>query len=130
MVRKIGYDLSVFPLPKSKIPDIAVRAIILDDVVRGFVARHPDAVVLDLGAGLDTRVHRVAPPPTVDWYDVDFPAVIRARERVMPRRPNVHGIAADVTDPRRLEQVPADRPAVIVADGLIGFVAEVVHYRF
>ncbi|MEU6715438.1 class I SAM-dependent methyltransferase [Nonomuraea sp. NPDC046802] len=124
VVSKIGYDLSKFPLPKSKIPDIAVRAIILDDVVRGFIARHPDAVVLDLGAGLDTRVYRVDPPPTVDWYDVDFPTVVKVREQVMPPKPNVHAIATDVTDLRWLEQVPTDRPAVIVADGLIGFVAD------
>ena len=44
-----------------------------------FLARHPNAVGLDLGAGLDTRVVRLDPPSTVDWYDVDFPAVAAAR---------------------------------------------------
>ncbi len=31
-------------------------------------------VGLDLGAGLDTGWSRIAPPATVDWYDVDYPA--------------------------------------------------------
>lgn len=46
-------------------------------MVRHFVAHHPDVVVLDLGAGLDGRMFRVDPPPTVDWYDVDFPPLNR-----------------------------------------------------
>ena len=39
--------------------DVAVRAKILDEMVRRFVLCHPDAVVLDLGAGLDGRIFRV-----------------------------------------------------------------------
>ena len=52
-----------------------------------FIRHHPDAVGLDLGVGLDTRLVRLAPPATVDWYDVDFPAVIDVRKRVVPDRP-------------------------------------------
>lgn len=121
---QIGYDLAKFPMAPSKTFDIAVRAKILDEVVRRFVARHPDAVVLELGAGLDPRISRVEPPSSVSWYDVDFAEVIKVRQQVMPFRPNVHGIAADVTDPRWLDDVPTDRPAVIVADGLVAFIAE------
>ncbi len=124
IVGKIGYDLARFPMAPSKTFDIAVRASKLDDVVRHFVARHPEAVGLDLGAGLDSRVFRVDPPPTVDWYDIDFPAVVTARRQLMPQRPNAHNIGADLTDPHWLDEVPADRPAVIVADGLVAFLAQ------
>lgn len=58
----------------------SLRAEKLDEVAARFVARHPDAIGLDLGAGLDTRLRRIAAPPTVDWYDIDFPTVIAARE--------------------------------------------------
>ena len=61
------------------------------------------------------------PPATVDWYDVDYPAVADARKRLIPEHPNVHVIGADVTDPDWLDAVPSDRPAIIVADGLMGF---------
>ncbi|OLS97455.1 hypothetical protein BJF90_09935 [Pseudonocardia sp. CNS-004] len=40
------------------------------------IARHPEAVVLDLGAGLDTRAWRVEAPSTVDFYDIDLPEVV------------------------------------------------------
>ena len=62
----------------------------------GFLARHPDAVGLDLGAGLDTRMASIAPPPTVDWYYVDFPAVIDALVRLIPDGANGHGVGARI----------------------------------
>ena len=78
---------------------------------------------LDLGAGLDTRSVRLDPPSTVDWYDVDFPAVAAAREELIPARPNAHVIGADVRDTDWLDAIPADRPAVITGDGLMGFLS-------
>jgi O-methyltransferase involved in polyketide biosynthesis len=67
---------------------------------------------------------RIAAPATVDWYDVDYPAVVASRERLVPYRVNAHNIGADVTDPDWLNTVPSDRPAVIVADGLMGFLTK------
>ena len=79
---------------------------------------------LTWAAGLDTRTVRIAAPATVDWYEVDYPAVVAARERLIPDRVNAHNIGADVTDPDWLNTVPSDRPAVIVADGLMGFLTK------
>jgi O-methyltransferase involved in polyketide biosynthesis len=90
--------------------NVALRAKKLDEVASTFIARYPDAVGLDLGAGLDTRMVRIAPQPTIDWYDVDFPAVVAARERLIPNRANAHGISADLTDTDWLDAVPTNRP--------------------
>ena len=128
IVTRIGYDLSRFPTisttrvdPRAKVFEIAVRAKRLDEVVRRFVLRHPDAVVLELGAGLDGRVFRVEPPPTVGWYDVDFPQVIALRSQMLPKLANVRSIGADLVEPNWLDELPTDRPTVIVADGLGAF---------
>ncbi|WP_284744116.1 class I SAM-dependent methyltransferase [Amycolatopsis sp. RTGN1] len=121
---KIGYDPATTSVVTSQVRDIALRAKKLDEVVRRFVGQHPDAVVLDLGAGLDDRCSRVRPPSTVDWYDVDLPGVTAVRREVVAPRANVHALAADLTDPEWLAGVPADRPAVIVADGLVAFLGE------
>ena len=124
IVRALEYDYGQFHADTNLILNVALRAKKLDEVASRFVARHPDAVGLDLGAGLDTRMVRIAPPTTVDWYDIDFPAVIDARQRVIPDRPNAHVIGADVTDSDWLDGVPSDRPAIIVADGLMGFLGQ------
>src|ERR1700749_2843331 len=50
---------------------IVIRAREYDDWLRDFLRKHGDAVVLYLGCGLDTRVLRIDPPPSVTWIDVD-----------------------------------------------------------
>ena len=120
IVRTLHYDYGQLHIDTNLIVNVALRAKKLDEVASGFLARHPDAVGLDLGAGLDTRMIRLAPPPTLDWYDIDFPAVIAAREGLIPDHPNAHVIGADVTEGDWLDAVPTDRPAVIAADGLMG----------
>ena len=131
ILTEVGYDLARFPAlstklldPRSRVFDIAVRAKTLDDVVRRFISDHPDALVLDLGAGLDGRIFRVDPPPTVAWYDIDFPEVIALRARVVPPQANARSIGADITDPDWLTDIPGTRPAVIVADGLVAFLTQ------
>jgi O-methyltransferase involved in polyketide biosynthesis len=124
IVHTVDYDFGQLHVGTNLVANVALRAKKLDQVASDFLAHHPDAVGLDLGAGLDTRVERLAPPSTVDWYDVDFPAVAAARKRLIPERPNAHIIGADVTEEDWLDTIPTDRPAVIVADGLMGFLTQ------
>ncbi|MEV4115174.1 class I SAM-dependent methyltransferase [Nonomuraea sp. NPDC049695] len=124
VVRKVGYDYKKLRIPSSSAIYIAHRAKKLDEIAQRFIARHPDAVGLDLGAGLDSRALRISPPPTADWYDIDFPEVIAARRELLPDDATPHGIGADLTGSTWLDTLPTDRPAVIVADGLIAFFSE------
>ncbi|MGY1604576.1 class I SAM-dependent methyltransferase [Geodermatophilus sp. SYSU D00815] len=124
IVRTLDYDHGRLGIGTNLRLNAALRAKKLDEVASAFVAAHPDAVGLDLGAGLDTRPARIHPPPTVDWYDVDFPAVVALRERAVPERARAHVVAADVRDPDWLDAVPTGRPAVVVADGLVGFLTQ------
>ncbi|KDN22425.1 class I SAM-dependent methyltransferase [Amycolatopsis rifamycinica] len=114
-----GYDFAKLKVKPSLIAGTALRAAKIDDVVRRFTATHPDAVVVDLGCGLDTRSARCDPPDGVGWYDVDLPEVTDLRRRYLPDR--THLIAADVTEPGWSQALPGDRPAVIVAEGLLPF---------
>jgi O-methyltransferase involved in polyketide biosynthesis len=121
IVRTLDYDYKQLHIGTNLMLNATLRAKKLDEVASRFIARHPDAVGLDLGAGLDTRMDRLSPPSTVDWYDVDFPAVASARERLIPDRANAHVVAADVRSTDWLDAIPTGRPAMIVADGLMGF---------
>ncbi len=124
IVAKIDYDFAALGIPTSVVCQSALRAKMLDDRVRAFTAEHPDAVVVDLGAGLDTGPFRVGPPATVDWYSVDLPGVIRLRNQVMPASEHAHSIAASVADRTWTDSIPIDRPAMVIADGLFAFLSE------
>jgi O-methyltransferase involved in polyketide biosynthesis len=98
----------------------------LDDRVRAFIRGHPDAVVVDLGAGLDSGFYRVDPPPSVDWYSLDLPGILALRDEVLPADPHSHSVPVSVAEKRWPEGIPGDRPTMLVADGLFAFLPEAV----
>ncbi|HTX96122.1 MAG TPA: class I SAM-dependent methyltransferase [Mycobacterium sp.] len=117
-LQRLDCDFAALRLRRRDQISAAVRANAYDRWVQRFLDVHPECVVLHLGCGLDTRVYRVKPPATVDWYDIDLPAVIGLRQRIFPPRTGLHTIAASVTDPRLLDTIPADKPVMVVAEGL------------
>lgn len=126
IVARIDYDFAGLGVPTSVVCQSALRAKMLDDRVRDFTAEHPGAVVVDLGAGLDTGLFRVGPPATVDWYSVDLPGVSALRDQVMPVSERAHSVVASVADHGWTDGIPADRPAMVIADGLFAFLSEPV----
>lgn len=126
IVGKIDYDFPALSVPSSAVRQTALRAKMLDDRVRSFISQHPDAVVVALGAGLDTAMLRVAPPATVDWYNVDLPNVIALRDEVVPTDDHAHSVAASLAEDAWTHQIPPDRPTMLVADGLLAFLSESV----
>jgi O-methyltransferase involved in polyketide biosynthesis len=56
-----------------------------DRYVRDFLSRHPEAAVVHIGCGLDTRFERVCSEQPdngrVEWYDLDLPEVIALRRK-------------------------------------------------
>ena len=117
-VRNIDYDFSRLKVDDNLGVGLAIRAKTLDVRVQDFLARNPDAIVLHLGCGLDTRIFRVDPPQGVDWFDVDYPEVIELRRKLYPSRDCYHMVASSVTKPDWLGEVPRNRPAIVVAEGL------------
>jgi O-methyltransferase involved in polyketide biosynthesis len=126
IVSRIDYDFAALGVPTSVVCQASLRAKMLDDRVRAFTAEHPNAVVVDLGAGLDTGLFRVNPPAAVDWYSVDLPGVIALRNRLMPPHEGAHSITASVADSSWPDTIPAARPAMVIADGLFAFLSEPV----
>jgi O-methyltransferase involved in polyketide biosynthesis len=115
---RLDYDFSRLELGASMAAGIAVRALLLDRWTLEFLDRHPEAVVLHLGCGLDSRAERIDPGPGVRWFDVDQPDVLALRERVYRPRTGYRPIPASATDPTWLSQVPRDLPTIVVAEGL------------
>lgn len=127
LMDQVDYDTSKSPILKQRrrqTMSIAVRGAQLDIWTRQFLANHDRPVVLQIGAGLDSRVFRVDPGSNVDWYDVDFPDVIALRERFYPTRENYHLVASSATDLSWLDAIPSDRPALLIAEGVSMYLTE------
>lgn len=95
-----------------------MRAKAYDGWAQQFLDPRPECTVLHLGCGLDTRVCRVDPPPTVRWYVIDLPDVIELRQRLFPLWGGTQSLAASPSDPRLLETISGETPVLVIADGL------------
>ncbi len=124
VVGKIDYDFAGLGVQTSVVCQTALRAKMLDDRVRAFVGKHPDAVVVDLGAGLDSGYYRFGPPSTVDWYSVDLPGITAVRDEVLPPAAQSHSVPVSLADEHWPDAIPGDRPTMIIADGLFAFLTE------
>jgi O-methyltransferase involved in polyketide biosynthesis len=120
-VRRLDYDFTKLQIRRDDMIGLAMRAKVLDDWVLEFIAGNPDATVLHLGCGLDSRVYRVDPPRHIRWFDVDYPEVIELRRQLYPGRDGYTMIGASVTEPGLLETVPRDRPVLVIAEGLLPY---------
>lgn len=110
--------------PESNQYLVALRARTLDDWSAAFLSAHPDAVVLHLGCGLDSRAFRLDPPAPALWFDVDLPEVVEVRRLLYADGERYRTLGASVTDADWLAEVPADRPVLVVAEGLLMYLAE------
>jgi O-methyltransferase involved in polyketide biosynthesis len=126
VVGNIEYDFAGLGVQTSVVCQTASRAKMLDDRVRDFIKQDPDAVVVDLGAGLDSGFYRVDPPPSVDWYSVDLPGITALRDEVLPANPRSHSVPVSLAEKDWPDTIPADRPTILVADGLFAFLSEPV----
>jgi O-methyltransferase involved in polyketide biosynthesis len=118
VVARLDFDWRQLGITGRWAPLITVRSAQFDLWTRQFLAVHDGATVVHLGCGLDSRFFRVAPHAGVQWFDVDFPAVIELRKQIYPSCPGCHLTAASASDPAWLQLIPVDRPVLLLAEGI------------
>ncbi|VVC77147.1 hypothetical protein AQUSIP_24740 [Aquicella siphonis] len=59
------------------------RAYQFDEAIKQYLQRHPRAVIVNLGAGLETAFYRVD-NGTLTWIDLDLPEVMELRRTLLP----------------------------------------------
>lgn len=119
-VAKIDYDFTKWDDITLSYWGCVARAKRMDDEVRRFLAAEPDAVVISIGSGLDTRFQRVD-NGRVRWYDLDFPEVIKLRRQLLPpETARQTCIAASALDPNWPQEVDAaGREVLLVSEGVV-----------
>ena len=121
--RSIDYDFRQLRVPRQTLVTLAMRAKKLDSLARAFINENENPLILHLGCGLDSRVLRVG-NDTVQWYDLDYPEVIRLRKTFYEETAWYRMIPAEVTDTGWLEAVEQRGPACIIAEGLLMYLRE------
>jgi len=125
LITQMSYDFDrVRKIPMTE--TLKVTRIMLtremDRYARDFLSRHPDAVVVHIGCGLDSRFERVAERNgQVEWYDLDLPEIIELRRKFIgDERERYHLLACSVLDDAWLEAMKAHSqcPFLFLAEGV------------
>lgn len=116
------WDKEGFPLKgkaKSKwlAYNMGMRSAVFDLWLAQALEKTPDALVLHLGCGMDSRALRMAQGGSL-WVDVDFPDVITERKRYYGESETYRMIGADIRDPGWLETVPRADRAILIMEGV------------
>ena len=116
-----GFELTGKAASKWLAYSMAMRAVVFDRWVLKKQEEHPGAVVFHLGCGLDSRCLRSGSSNL--WYDVDFPEVIRERQKYFEQTESYRMIGGDLRQESWLAEIPEGREAIIVMEGVSMYLA-------
>ena len=95
---------------------MGMRSAVFDRWLKKAMESDPNAVVVHIGCGLDSRCLRVN-RGSRPWYDVDFPEVIAQRKRHYPETDGYRMCCGDVRKPDWQDSLPKGN-AIVVMEGV------------
>ena len=99
---------------------VILRNLEFDRYTRDFLRRRPEAAVVHIGCGLDSRFERVD-NGQMEWYDLDLPEVIALRRKFIgDEGKRYHLLGGSAFDSVWIDQVSAhrQRPFLFLAEGV------------
>lgn len=120
----IDYDFRPFAKARATQAGCCARAALIDEEVLRFLARYPDAVAVQLGAGLDARFERLGRPALTAWYDVDLPEAIALRQMLLPESA-ARALPVSMFDEAWADTVAAHgKPVILIIEGVLMYFEE------
>lgn len=102
---------------------MGMRSAVFDRWLVDEMRSNPEAVILHIGCGMDSRIDRVGTDGHL-WFDVDFPDVISRRRKYFTEDSCYHMMCSDARNTEWLQQIPSDRKALIIMEGFSMYLAK------
>ena len=96
---------------------MGIRSAVFDGWLKEKMGEMPEANVIHIGCGMDSRVIRVGTEGH-RWFDLDFPDVIEERKRYYKENGNYTMLAANATDCDFTKAIPEGDSAIVVMEGV------------
>lgn len=123
IISKIDYDFNLLKQSKWLSMYMSVRALIIDELCNKYIEEHPNATIIHLGCGLDSRCLRVNQSFDT-WYDIDYENVIDIRKKFYEEDSKHKMIGSSVVDYKWLEKIKTNDNIMVVAEGLTMYLSE------
>lgn len=117
LVDRLDYDFSRASKDTAMGSGTIARTIVFDELVRAFLQKHPDATVVNIACGLDTRAYRMD-NGRLTWYNLDLPETIEVRDSIYQEKGRISTIACSVLDEKWVEQVKVRGRMLFIIEGL------------
>ncbi|APR88575.1 Phosphoribosylamine--glycine ligase [Minicystis rosea] len=101
----------------------AVRARVFDDVVKPWIAAHPEGTVVELACGLETQCLR-CDDGRVRWVGIDVPEVIDVREQLIPSTERRRHLRQSALDLSWMDAIDPAKGLLVTAQGLFMYLDE------
>lgn len=124
IVERMDYDFSKADKDFAMGAGVVARTILLDRMVDAYVKHYPDATVINIACGMDTRFYRVD-NGRIRWINIDLPETIAVRERFLEENDRVSMMACSAMDEewaRRIGDI--DGNVLVVVEGLTMYLTE------
>ena len=121
IIDRLDYDFSAADQDKAMHSGVIARTIVLDRLVKAYLAGHGGAVVVNIACGLDTRCYRVS--GYSHWYNLDLPESIAVRERLLPESGSISQIAMSAMDDWG-GMIRESGDALVIIEGLTMYLSE------
>ena len=116
IIEKLDYDFSFADKDTAMHSGVIARTIVLDRMTKEWLASHPDAVVVNIACGLDTRCYRMS--GNAHWYNLDLPETMAVREKLLPESGTISQIAMSAMEDWGSEISEQNVQVLIVIEGL------------
>lgn len=117
IVERMDYDFSLAGRDKVMSSGTVARTFVFDELVSDFIRENPEAVVVNIACGLDTRYYRLD-NRKITWYNLDLPETIHVRKQYFEENDRVSMIGASVLDPSWPSQVTRRGTMLFIIEGL------------
>lgn len=122
IIGKLNYDFSLADKDTAMHSGVIARTVVLDGLVKNWLAKHSGAVVVNIACGLDTRCYRIS--GYSHWYNLDLPETIAVRKKLLSESGSVSQIAMSAMDNWGSEIAERDMPVLIIIEGLTMYLNE------
>ena len=122
LIGRLDYDFSMADKDAAMHSGVIARTIVLDKLVKTYLAGHGGAVVVNIACGLDTRCYRMS--GYSHWYNLDLPETIAVREKLLPESRKISQIAMSAMDDWGGEIKGTSTDVLVIIEGLTMYLSE------
>ena len=97
--------------------NMGMRSVVFDKWLKEKMQKEPDAVILHIGCGMDSRIERIGTQGHL-WFDVDFPEVMKERKRYYHETEEYYMIESDARENTWIQALPRGKKAIVVMEGV------------